>query len=36
MMVLKKDRIFYLDEIRALAILLVLLAHTIQEFSGKR
>lgn len=32
MMVLKKDRIFYLDEIRALAILLVLLAHTIQNF----
>lgn len=31
-MVLKKDRIFYLDEIRALAILLVLLAHTIKNF----
>ena len=31
-MLLKKDRIFYLDEIRALAILLVLLAHTIQNF----
>lgn len=31
-MVLRNDRIFYLDEIRALAILLVLLAHTIQYF----
>ena len=31
-MLLRKDRIFYLDEIRALAILLVLLAHTIKNF----
>ena len=31
-MVLRKDRIFYLDELRAIAILLVLLAHTIQYF----
>ena len=31
-MVLREDRIFYLDEIRALAILLVLLAHTIKNF----
>lgn len=31
-MVLKKERIFYLDELRALAILFVLLAHTIQFF----
>lgn len=29
---LKDNRIFYLDELRALAILLVLLAHTIQYF----
>ena len=31
-MLLKKDRIFYFDEIRAFAILLVLLAHTIKNF----
>ena len=31
-MLLKDNRIFYLDELRALAILLVLLAHTIQFF----
>ena len=31
-MVLKKERIFYFDEIRAFAILLVMLAHTIQNF----
>ena len=31
-MLLRKDRIFYLDEIRALAILFVLLAHTIKNF----
>ena len=31
-MLLKENRIFYFDEIRALAILLVLLAHTIQNF----
>lgn len=31
-MVLKKERIFYLDELRAIAILLVLLAHTIKYF----
>ena len=31
-MVLRKDRIFYLDELRAIAILMVLLAHTIQYF----
>ncbi len=31
-MVLRKERIFYLDEVRAIAILLVLLAHTIKYF----
>lgn len=31
-MVLRKERIFYLDELRAIAILLVLLAHTIKYF----
>lgn len=31
-MILKEDRIFYLDELRTLAILFVLLAHTIQFF----
>lgn len=31
-MVLMKDRIFYFDELRALAILFVLLAHVIQYF----
>ncbi|WP_407454572.1 acyltransferase [Methanobrevibacter sp.] len=31
-MILRKDRIFYLDEVRALAILFVLLAHTIKNF----
>lgn len=31
-MVLREERIFYLDEIRALAILLVLLAHIIKNF----
>ena len=31
-MLLRKDRIFYLDEVRALAILFVLLAHTIKNF----
>ena len=31
-MLLKNERIFYLDELRAIAILLVLLAHTIKYF----
>ncbi len=31
-MVLREERIFYLDELRAIAILLVLLAHTIKYF----
>ena len=31
-MVLREERIFYLDELRAVAILMVLLAHTIKYF----
>ncbi len=31
-MVLRENRIFYLDELRAIAILCVIFAHTIQNF----